>query len=463
MAKTESESEQSQESLNSESSTGSKAESEQNQAEIMEENQKDPAEAEVLKAKDAKGERTKLECMKAVVACIKNNINRNAVIPQKAVAFNGATASEKLANLAQQALKSFKESQELPPKAQRIITAAEEEQLEGNELMESFQTIAAITACENIEINRRTASLNKNCTEENAETLDQIVRPKVLGLMKQIYNEQAFSSEEMLNFALKMEPNEVDAISGEDLEKLEKDVGWIIGKLWGKTAGNIWNMILLKSEKILEWNDRTHQRVVVLTHIWNLRFKAILRLNPKERSLHNATERELCKAISHAIHGQILQTLSNTRCLNEEMLTNAARTAKTHLDAIFSKFNPLSEILQEFLANADSNEDFSNWDAIIAIRSLWPDRNKMADSEARILNLNGIDERIELGFQNPDSLFGTSYLHFYRKRKADHYGARKRKWSPERSEWGQDLEANRGRNQRRNSERPFGAAEETNY
>ncbi|CBY11712.1 unnamed protein product [Oikopleura dioica] len=457
-----SESEQTSESESSEGQNSREAGSEQNEAEIMEENAAKAVEKKATAINDAeKGEKTRLECMKAVVACIKNNINRNAVIPQKAVAFNGATNGEKIKNLASQALKSLENSQELPPKAQRILAAAQEEQLEGEELMESFRAIATITASENIEINRRTASLNKNSTEENAETLDQIVRPKVLGLMKQIYNEQAFASEEMLNFALKMEPNEVDTMSYEDLEKLEKDVGWIIGKLWGKTAGNIWKMILAKCVKGHEWNDRTHQRIIILTHIWNLRFKAILKLNPKERVLHNATERELCKTISHAIHGQILQTLSNTRCLNEELLTNAARTAKTHLDAIFSKFNPLSEILQEFLANADSNESFTNWDAITAIRSLWPDRNKIADSEARILNLNGIDERIELGLQNPDSLFGTSYLHFYKKRKANSYGARKRKWSPERSEWGQNLETDRRGNQGGSSERPFRTTEET--
>ena len=440
--------------LSSASASMSKAESTESSPEIMEESFTDAIVAQEAPIEaspgEKKGDRTRLEGLKAIIECIRSNINRNATIPQKTIAFNGTSTAEKINNLAKEALKKLLESQELPPKALRILTSADEEGLEGYEMMESFRTVATIAASENIEVNRRLASLNKNGVENNEAILNNKVRPKVLRLMKQVHNDEVFCSDEMVNFAVKMEPAEVDAISRSELAELESGVGWIISKIWGKTAANIWTMMLSKCPPKLDNNDRTCERVIILTHIWNLRFKTILKLNPRDRTLHNATERELCKTISQAIHGQILQTLSNTRCINEELLTNAARTAKTHLDAIFSKINPLSAILQEFLANADANEAFTNWEAILLLRKLWPERTTMPENEARILNLSAIDDRIQLGLCNPDSLLGTTYVKLFKKKTA--YGSRKRKWNPAENEWGQNMEGNRSGYEERSGE-----------
>ena len=130
-----------------------------------------------------KGLNTKLECLKAIVECIRGNINRNAVVLQRAIAFNGASTSEKLRNLAKEALNSFKESQELPSKAVKKILAANEDGLQGKELIKSLKIVAALDASEKIEINRRLGSLNKIEAEKNADTLSSIVKPKVLALL----------------------------------------------------------------------------------------------------------------------------------------------------------------------------------------------------------------------------------------------------------------------------------------
>ena len=130
-------------------------------------------------------------------------------------------------------LDSLKESQELPPKAVKIILAAEENELQGQELIESLQVVAALAASENIEVKRRLGSLYKNEAEKNTDTINSIVKPKVLALMKQVHNKKVFRSEEMEN-ALKMEPSELAEISNNDLERLERDVGWLIEKLWSK-------------------------------------------------------------------------------------------------------------------------------------------------------------------------------------------------------------------------------------
>ena len=171
-----------------------------------------------------------------------------------------------------------------------------------------------------------------------------------------------------------------------------------------------------------------------------------------DRKIQNSLEREMCKAISQAIHGQMLQTLSNTRCINSELLVNAARTAKTNLDAVFSKFNPLSVVLQEFLANADSNEEYQNWDAIRAIRSMWPERSTLANCEAKILGLTNIDNRIEQGLLDPDSLAGTSYLNKFGKRKQPVYAARKRKWQQAGREWDANMESDQSQSEFRGGE-----------
>ena len=57
---------------------------------------------------EERGLKTKLECLKAIVECIRGNINRNAVIPQKAIAFNGTTTGEKIKNLAEKAIENLK-------------------------------------------------------------------------------------------------------------------------------------------------------------------------------------------------------------------------------------------------------------------------------------------------------------------------------------------------------------------
>ena len=53
----------------------------------------------------------------------------------------------------------------------------------------------------------------------------------------------------------------------------------------------------------------------------------------------------------------------------------------------------------------------------------------MADNEAKILGHTNIDNRIEQGLHDPESLTGTSSLNLFKEKKL-FYGARKRKWNP---------------------------------
>ncbi|CBY11033.1 unnamed protein product [Oikopleura dioica] len=378
--------------------------------------------------------------LKNTVRTITANLNRFAVIPQKEVAVYGNTTAEKLKNLAAEAMKTFTETQEMPPKALKLLKMAEEEQKEGFEMKSCLQEVAMITLSNNIEANRRAISANRGETEDNRMKIDEELVPRVKKLLRQVLNDQVFKSDAMCRFAALMEPSNTDNIAEEDLATLEGDVGWIITQLWGKSAANLWQIIIAQCERRQEWNKRTGQRITILTHLWNLRFKTILAKPEKERSLHNAIERELCKAASEAMYGQLLQTLRNTRCIAAELVVNAARTAKSNLDAIFSAANPLSITLGNLLANADSNNEFSNWGAIRIIRSLWPKRDQIASSEYAILNLTDIDDRIESGLQNPESLRNTNYEKYFIKRKYDSCGnqGRKRKKTTT-SGWGENM------------------------
>ena len=388
-----------------------------------------------------------LEILKNTVRTITSNLNRYAVIPQKAVAVFGSKNSEKIKNLAAEAIKSFTEAEEMPPKALKLLQKAEEEQKTGYELKDCFLAVAILTMSNNVEANRRAASANRGEIEGNREKIDQQVIPRVKKLLRQVLNSEVFKSDAMCGFAAMMEPTNVDNITSEALTKLEKDVGWIITQLWGKTAANLWQLLIAQCEPKREINSRTSQRVTILTHLWNLRFKAILRKPEEERLLHNAVERELCKAASEAMYGQLLQTLRNTRCINSELVVNAARTAKTNLDAIFSTANPLSMSLGKLLANADSNPEFTNWQAIRQIRSIWPERDQIASGVYAILSLSGIDDRIESGLQNPETLRLTSYEKYFTKRSytSSCNQGRKRKREAGESSWGENMATNSGR------------------
>ncbi|CBY30544.1 unnamed protein product [Oikopleura dioica] len=387
---------------------------------------------------DDKNSSLELEILKNAVRTITANLNRFAAIPQKEVAVFGGTIAEKIKNLAAEALKTFTNAQEMPPKAAKLLKMAEEEEKEGSEMMDCFQAVAMITLSCNIEANRRAISANRGETEDNRSKINEEIVPRVKKLLRQVLNDQVFKSDAMCKFAALMEPTNTDNMAEGDLAALENDVGWIITQLWGKSAANLWQIIIAQCERRQEWNKRTGQRITILTHLWNLRFKAILAKPEKERSLHNAIERELCKAASEAMYGQLLQTLRNTRCIMAELVVNAARTAKSNLDAIFSAANPLSITLGNLLANADSNNEFSNWGAIRIIRSLWPKRDQIASSEYAILKLNDIDDRIEIGLQNPESLRNTSYEKYFIKRSYDSHEnqGRKRKRTTA-SSWGE--------------------------
>jgi hypothetical protein len=144
-------------------------------------------------------------------------------------------------------------------------------------------------------------------------------------------------------------------------------------------------------------------------HIWNLRFKGILKLSYDERRKQSSVEEDICIAISQAIHGKVLYMITNTRCIYPTMLITAARTAFSNLTTLLGTTNPLSEILQDFLANANSNPDFTIWQAIRKLRNLWPARNNIATTRYETLNLSSIDNRIAIGLENPDSLTNTTY------------------------------------------------------
>ena len=394
---------------------------------------------------------TELEILKNLVRLITNNLNRNAVKPQKAIAIYGSSNQEKMENLAAEAVKSFREAQELPPKAAKILEKAEEEQKSGYSLKDCFQTVAIITLSENVEVNRRLTSANKGDIEDNKDSIENKIFPEVKSLIRRVYSSQAFHSDAMCNFAANMEPTNIEHITKEELKKLENDVSWIITQLWGKTAANLWQLIIAQCEQRQERNSRSGQRITILTHLWNLRFKAILERPTEERNLGNAIERDICKSISEAMYGQLLQMLRNTRCINSELATNAARSAKTNLDAIFSTANPLSQVLGKFLANADSNPEFTNWEAIRIIRSLWPARDQIGSSEYAILSLNGIDNRIESGLQSPETLANTNYEKYFVKRSyaTSYTQGKKRRRETIESGWGENLGGNSSRSNER--------------
>jgi hypothetical protein len=359
--------------------------------------------------KPVKTTSSNLEIMKAVVANIRFSMNRNAIIPQKAALFGGETVEDKIRNLASSALKTIGESQEASPGMLKLIKSAKEEELEGMQLMPTLQGLLIIAQNESIEANRRLASTNKADIVTHQKLIDTVVKPRVLKLMRNVHEKEVFCSEEICNFARAMQPADRATMHRDDLAKLEKDVEWILLRIWGKAASSIWRMAMAKCEKPQEFNSASSPRLIIIFHIWNLRFRDILKLRPENRSAQNALEEELCKSISLAIHGQILFQITNTRCIEPKILVNATRTAWNHLNSLFGESNPLSRVLETFLRNADSNGRFTIWEAIRILRKLWPRKDDIAAAEYRILNLNGIDTRIETGLADPDSLRNTSY------------------------------------------------------
>ncbi|CBY10928.1 unnamed protein product [Oikopleura dioica] len=386
---------------------------------------------------------TELEILKELVKSIEKNLNHGSALPQKAVAFNGATTSEKILNLTKEATRILEDSQELPPRALKILQKASEEGIKGFDMFNCFQSIARITQNDAIEMNRRTTSTNKSGIDKLKSEMYEEVQPRLLGLAKEVFDSEVFSSEELCNWARIMEPLETEEIPKDELKTLEKDIEWILTRLWGKAAGSIYRMILAKCDPIRESNSRSSQRMIMAYHIWNLRFKGILKLGFEDRKKQSAVEEDICIAISQAIHSRILYMITNTRCIYPNLLITSARTAYSHLNTLFGKTNPLSVIFQDFLANADSNTDFTIWEAIRKLRILWPARRNIATIRYDTLNLGAIDDRIEMGLENPDSLINTTYAkRFWHSdpRQTTLTGKRKRTDDDE------DLGGNRGRN-----------------
>ncbi|CAG5086609.1 Oidioi.mRNA.OKI2018_I69.PAR.g11281.t1.cds [Oikopleura dioica] len=314
-----------------------------------------------------------------------------------------------MTNLVKEATKIISESQEASNQVRKILAQMEEEDTEAAETIEAFQTIAIISHSISIKINRRLASTNKIEIEEGQSMLQNKVRPVVENLMKQVHKSQVFCSKELVFWAKMMEPTEQDSVDKEEFIKLEEAVIWILEKLWGNSATAILRMALAKCEKIPEIASKTSPRFVMFAHIWNIRFKQILRRQENEREASFANEQQLAAAITKALFGDILFQITNTRCIFPRLLASAARSAWTHLNIMLGESNPLSSSLKVFLINIDSNPNFTAWEAILSLRKIWPNRSNIPEAEYRILNLGGIDDRIELGIEVPASLNGTTY------------------------------------------------------
>jgi hypothetical protein len=297
----------------------------------------------------------------------------------------------------------------MPPRALKILKKTTEQGHKGFDLLNCFQAIARITQNDAIEMNRRAMSTNRAGIDKLKDEMYNEVQPRIFGLAKEVFESEVFSSDRICNWARIMEPSESENLPKTDLKELEQDIEWILTRLWGKAAGSLYRMILAKCDPIRESNSRSTQRITMAYHIWNLRFKGILKLSYDERRKQSSVEEDICIAISQAIHGKMLYMITNTRCIYPTMLITAARTAFSHLTTLFGTTNPLSEILQDFLANADSNPDFTIWQAIRKLRNLWPARNNIATTRYETLNLSGIDNRIAIGLENPDSLTNTTY------------------------------------------------------
>ncbi|CAG5094394.1 Oidioi.mRNA.OKI2018_I69.XSR.g13517.t1.cds [Oikopleura dioica] len=351
----------------------------------------------------------KLEILKSLIWDIQNSLNTNAAVPPKRIACYGETVAEKMSNLVKEAIKIISESQEASNQVRKILTQMEEEETEAAEAIEAFQAIATISHATSIKINRRLASTNKIEIEELQNMLQNKVRPIVENLMKQVHKSQVFCSKELVFWAKMMEPSEQDSVCSEQLLKLEEAVTWILEKLWSQSAAAILRMALAKCEKPASMTSKTSPRFVMLTHIWNLRFKQILKRQESDREAAFTNEQQIAAAISRAIFGDILFQITNTRCIFPRLLASAARSAWTHLNSMIGESNPISCILKTFLANIDSNPSFTAWDAILSLRKIWPNRDSIPEAEYKILNLGGIDDRIERGIAYPASLKGTTY------------------------------------------------------
>ncbi|CAG5103892.1 Oidioi.mRNA.OKI2018_I69.chr1.g988.t1.cds [Oikopleura dioica] len=359
-----------------------------------------------------------------------------------------------MTNLVKEALKIFSESQEAPNAVKKILRQMEEEETEAAESTEAFQAIATLLHSTSININRRIASTNKIEVEAIQNTIEGKVRPLVENLMKQVHNSEIFRSKELVFWATTMAPTEQDSISGEDLQKLEEAIFWIIGRLWGHPAEAILKMAVAKCEKLAASNSKASVRFIIYSHIWNLRFKQVLNRRVEERSASFSNERQMAAAIANAIFGEILFQITNTRCIFPRLLSSAARSAWTHLNSLLGEANPISIILKDFLANVDCNPEFTAWDAILSLRRIWPNRQNIPEAEYKILNLSGIDDRIERGLENPASLSGTTYEKLFWRipipKNYDHAGAwrqggkRKREETEEGDDLGEHRVANDG-------------------
>ncbi|CAG5089397.1 Oidioi.mRNA.OKI2018_I69.chr1.g886.t1.cds [Oikopleura dioica] len=347
--------------------------------------------------------------LKGLVWDIQNSLNTNAAVPPKRIPCYGSTLAEKLTNLAAEATKIIAESQEVSNSIRKILQEADNEGLQGAQMLETFRTIAILAHSPSIGINRRLASTNKVDIENIQDTLEHTVRPLVSDLMRQVYEKSVYNSDEIAFWARMMEPLERDSISKPDLLKLEEGVAWILLRLWGEPAEAIFRMILAQCKPPEESNSRISPRLTMVAHIWNCRFKKMLGRPPAERRASFANERQLCATIANAIFGEIHFQLTNTRCIFPRLLSSAARSAWTHLNTIFGPANPLSLTLRNFLTNIDANQDYTAWDAIGTLRKLWPHRDAIPEAQYKTLNLNDIDNRLEKGLEDPSSLYGTTY------------------------------------------------------
>ena len=95
---------------------------------------------------------SELEILKELVRSIEKNLNQGAALPQKAVSFNGKTNTEKIFNLTEEAVRRFNDSQEMPPRALKILNKTTEQGHKGFDLLNCFQAIARITQNDAIEM-----------------------------------------------------------------------------------------------------------------------------------------------------------------------------------------------------------------------------------------------------------------------------------------------------------------------
>jgi hypothetical protein len=182
---------------------------------------------------------SELEILKELVRSIEKNLNQGEALPQKAVSFNGKTNTEKIFNLTEEAVRRFNDSQEMPPRALKILNKTTEQGHKGFDLLNCFQAIARITQNDAIEMNRRAMSTNRAGVDKLKNEMYNEVQPRIFGLAKEVFESEVFSSDRICNWARIMEPSETENLPKTDLKELEQDIEWILTRLWGKAAGSL--------------------------------------------------------------------------------------------------------------------------------------------------------------------------------------------------------------------------------